>query len=134
MERRRERYMILYVWSILEGIVPNLDQSQRKVRYKVHIRHGRKCIVPIVKRSAFREIIASTLPVHGVKLFNALPKRIRDMKDCSKEKFKEELDKHLLTIPDEPQILRYTAFRRAESNSILDMIKHASVGLHELTM
>ena len=55
------------------------------------------------------------------------------MTGCSKEMFKSELDKILLTIPDEPLIRRYTAFRRAASNSILDMIVH-SVGLNELDM
>ena len=35
--------------------------------------------------------------------------------------FKRRLDKYLSTIPDEPHILGYTAQRRADSNSILDM-------------
>ena len=133
LERRRERYIILYIWYILEGIVLNFDESTRIIVPKVHPRHGRKCIVPIVKRSAYTDIIASSLPVHGTKLFNAMPRELRDLTGCSKEKFKNELDKILLRIPDEPQIRRYTAYRRADSNSVLDMIVH-SVGLNELDM
>ena len=133
LERRRERYIIIYIWYILEGLVPNLDDSIRKIIPKETTRHGRKCTVPIVKKSSYTSIIASTLPVYGARLFNAMPKELRNLTGCSKEKFKSELDKILLTIPDEPQIRGYTAYRRADSNSVLDMIVH-SVGLNELDM
>ena len=62
-----------------------------------------------------------------------MPKEIRDLTGCSKEKIKSELDMILLKIPDEPQIRGYTAYRRADSDSVLDMIVH-SVGLNELDM
>ena len=131
LERRRERYIITYVWYIVEGLVPNFDGSRRKLTTKWHPRHGRKCIVPIIRRSGYTDIIASTLPVHGVKLFNVMPKKLRNLTGCSKETFKKLLNDILIMIPDEPQIRTYTAFIRAESNSILDMIVH-SVGLYEL--
>ena len=44
---------------------------------------------------------------------------------CSVDVFKGQLDKFLLTVPDEPQITGYTAQRRAESNSLLGMACHA---------
>ena len=122
LERRRERYLILYVWYILEDLVPNLEGSSRKIEEKWHPRHGRKCIVPIVKKSGFTHIISSTLPVHGAKLFNAIPGSIRNLTGCTKDIFQKELDTFLTNVPDEPQIRTYTVFRRAESNSILDMI------------
>ena len=37
--------------------------------------------------------------------------------------FKKELDKFLSTVPDEPQIPGYTKYRRADTNSIIDMVK-----------
>ena len=37
-------------------------------------------------------------------------------------KFKEKLDEFLATIPDEPQCPGYTAARRADSNSLLNMV------------
>ena len=52
IERRRERYIIMYVWYILEGIVPNLSEEDG-ITSKDHIRLGRKCVVPTVKRSPF---------------------------------------------------------------------------------
>ena len=39
------------------------------------------------------------------------------------DSFKRRLDRYLSTIPDEPQIPGYTAQRRAESNSLLDMTR-----------
>ena len=36
------------------------------------------------------------------------------------------LDKYMAQIPDEPQICGYTASRRADNNSILEMKKYAS--------
>ena len=47
------------------------------------------------------------------------------MKGCSVDSFKLKLDRYLMAVPDEPQIQGYTAIRRAESNSLLDMIKLA---------
>ena len=48
------------------------------------------------------------------------------MSDCSKDAFKNCLDNFLRTVPDEPQIAGYTPFKRAESNSIIDMVKLSS--------
>ena len=45
------------------------------------------------------------------------------MTGCKVDMFKRRLDKYLSTIPDEPQVLGYTAQRRADSNSVLHMAK-----------
>ena len=55
--------------------------------------------------------------------FNTLPRDIRNMTGCKVDTFKRRLDNYLSTIPDEPQVLGYTAQRRADSNSVLDMAK-----------
>ena len=134
LERRRERYMIMYIWSILEGIVPNISNANEGIETKNHVRHGRKCVIPIVKRSPYAAVIEASLRVHGAKLFNAMPSSIRNLTNCTKEHFKVKLDEVLLKIPDEPQLRRYTSYRRTDSNSILDMIRLSSVGLSELDM
>ena len=41
---------------------------------------------------------------NGPKLFNSLPKVLRNMKKCTEEDFKEELDKYLQKLPDQPKI------------------------------
>ena len=57
------------------------------------------------------------------QLFNILPARIRNMTGCSVDCFKRKLDGYLNTVPDEPQIPGYTAQRRAETNSLIDMAR-----------
>ena len=42
--------------------------------------------------------------------------------------FKAKLDKYLASVPDEPQIPGYTSCRRADSNSLIDMVKSAESG------
>ena len=66
------------------------------------------------------DIRFSSLPVKGPRLFNVLPKHLRDMSKCSTERFKGELDCYLETIPDEPLIPGLTQYRRCDSNSVID--------------
>ena len=50
LQRRRERYRIIYVWKILEGIVPNLS-GRGRVKDKQSLRFGRVCLIPHVATS-----------------------------------------------------------------------------------
>ena len=136
-ERRRERYMIIYVWRILEGQVPNTCFTERgSIRVKQNHRLneneedrlGRKCDIPPLNTNSTQHVQnlrEASLSVRGQKLFNILPKHIRDLKGCTKDSFKTSLDQYLRTVPDEPQIQSYTLLRRAESNSLLHMSRFA---------
>ena len=117
LQRRRERYRIIYIWKILENLVPNVNN---KIQAKDHIRLGRLCIVH--GRITSTKLDGS-LTIDGPKLFNSLPKHVRDLKGVSLQKFKRALDLHLKKIPDNPQIPGYTECRRATSNSICEMTK-----------
>ena len=127
LERRRERYRTIYVWRILES--SSSDGQTHKIQAKWHPRRGRECIVPVVKRTAptsVQRLLYASLPVHGQQLFNSLPAEIRNTTGCTVDCFKRKLDKYLQTVPDEPQISGYTAQRRADSNSLLDMTRLAT--------
>ena len=55
VERRRERYLIIYIWRILEEQVPNIkyaDGERNKVTAQSHPRRGKECIIPKVSRKA----------------------------------------------------------------------------------
>lgn len=125
LERRRERYIIIYAWRILEQLVPNVcDPADGGLQAVYHIRRGRLCVVPKVARNAPSSIQGkryASLAIRGPRLYNLLPLRIRNTSKCSTEVFKRRLDKFLATVPDEPLIPGYTAMRRADSNSLLDM-------------
>ena len=124
LQRRRERYRIIYVWKILETLVPNTGS----IGLQSHstLRNGRCCSGQSVKPGApvaLQSLRSATLGgVHGAQLFNCMPQTIRDKSNCSVDDFKKELDQVLLKIPDGPQIRGYTATRRRETNSVIDMI------------
>ena len=53
LERRPERYRIIYMWKILEGLVPNINK--KGVQSFENHRQGRKCITPTLnKRKGLR--------------------------------------------------------------------------------
>ena len=132
LERRRERYRILYTWYILEGFVPNFNYAKKKggIHSYHNERQGRKCVLKEVNLLN-RNIWKGSLSEEGPKLFNCLPKALRNLHGCSKEFFKRQLDRFLATVPDEPQLPSYLPFRRSDSNSIQDMSKY-SIGLFKL--
>ena len=123
LQRRRERYRIIYTWKILENLVPNVGEN--KIRYRSSIRHGRVCVVPRPLKTASTEVqglVHASFAVHGGNLFNALPKPIRNLTNVDLPTFKRKLDGYLSSIADEPQSPGYTERRRAASNSLLHMI------------
>ena len=119
-----ERYIIIYVWKILEGLVPNLTGRSQIVE-KSTLRFGRTCVVPLIATAAknrLQRLREGSFCVKGPNLFNSLPSHLRNMTGVSHPDFKKELDKFLWTVADEPLTCGYTARRRAESNSLQHMI------------
>ncbi len=125
LQRRRERYCVIYVWKILENLVPNLSGCS-KITAKATLRSGRLCNIPSSLKSTvsnkLQSLRDSSFCVNGPNLFNALPSHIRNMTNVGLPTFKAELDKYLKTIADEPLSKGYTACRRAASNSLIHMI------------
>ena len=121
LQRRRERYIIIYIWRILEDQVPNLECTP--IQSQQHQRRGRECLVPIVSNYAsplVRQARFSSIAVRGPKLFNCLPQALRNISGCEVDSFKRALDRFLSGIPDEPPVHGYTQFRRCETNSLVD--------------
>ena len=120
--RRIERYKIMYIWKVLEARVPN--PGIQTVPLNEH--RGRMCNVPFTRNN---QKIA-TFQVSGAKLFNALPKEIRNFRTGAIEDFKELLDAFLTTIPDEPRSPGMTPratdqLESKASNSLLHQIPRA---------
>lgn len=131
LQRRRERYRIIYIWKVLENIVPNIScDGGSGIQPKWNQRLGRFCFVPAInalQNSKVKTIHQGTVSVHGSKLFNALPKHIRDISGCSVEHFKSELDTFIRHIPDEPLIPGYVnSSLTYGSNSLIDIIPKLS--------
>ena len=128
IQRRNERYMIMYVWKILEGLAPNLSTNTITPAYNE--RRGRYCLVPsLVKNKCSAKIKSlreQSFGVKGPQLFNVLPREIRNLSDVSKDLFKHRLDKFLGTLADEPSVPGYVAKRAAPSNSLRDLVPYAN--------
>jgi hypothetical protein len=124
LQRRRERYQIIYVWTILEGISPNImaDNGLPLITAKSTARRGQTIPLPAVKRTKYSNLRYNSFPYHGARLYNKMPNSLRSLTQISKNKFKACLDSILKGVYDEPQILQYTSCRRAPSNSLIDMM------------
>ena len=123
-ERRMERYRILYTWKILEGFSPNCG-----LEVQHSDRRGRELKVPVLKsKGKFQTLREKSFQVHGAKLFNSLPKSIRNLTKLSVDGFKQKLDVYLQSIPDEPILPGYTPsacnqHTGSPSNSLIDLKK-----------
>ena len=99
-QRRLERYKITYIWKIMQGSVPNCGLNWTKTEE----RRGRMCEVPKLKGgSAVQKLRRQSFQMSGPKVWNALPRNLRNVENCSLEQFKELLDCFLSKVPDEPK-------------------------------
>ena len=118
LQRRDERYKIIYIWKILEGLVleANVTLAPEDER------NWRLCIIPPLKAKE-RTNGESSFQVIGPRLFNSLPKYIRGIKNCSVEEFKEKLDELLGKVPDEPKIGGIMPMNFQQANSLLHQLQ-----------
>jgi len=125
LERRRERYIIIYIWKIINKLVPNLSTDpSTAITTKEHPRHGITCIIRNIPRTAparISSISSASLSVRGCKLFNCLPKLVRGIKDSTVDHFKKHLDSFLKKIPDQPCLPHY--YKMARSNCLIHQLE-----------
>ena len=113
LQRRRERYDIIHIWKIQQGIIPN----DLELMFYETPRQGWKCRRKSLPK---RERRLSTLKFHSfssraASLFNSVPKSIKESKTIAN--FKLKLDKYLRCIPDTPPVSGYVT---TNHNSLLD--------------
>ena len=119
-ERRRERYQIIFLWKVAQGLVSGYNatffQSERRGRMMV--------LPPLCHKApaAVRRARESSLQVKGAKLFKCSPRQLRDTLSGTPENFKANLDTWLARIPDQPTISNRQ--RAAPTNSLLDQIQY----------
>ena len=100
VQRRLERYQLIYTWKVMSGMVPNpgINWSPGDGR------RGRLCQVPSLKgTSSVKKLRSQSYQVAGPRLWNCLPKNVRNKSSGSLEEFKECLDQFLTKVPDEPK-------------------------------
>ena len=105
LQRRRERYIIIHMWKILNGVTSN----DLKIQFVSRPRFGNLAIVPPAKKSAsaaHQSMYDRSFAVMGPRLWNAMPYHMNIIQDL--DQFKSGLTKFLLTVPDMPPIRGYT--------------------------
>ena len=98
-QRRFERYQIIYVWKIIHGVAPNCGIEWTACEE----RRGRLCQIRKFKgKSSVQNLRRQSFQVAGPKLWNCLPKNVRNFKG-NQDEFKQILDHFLNKVPDEPK-------------------------------
>ena len=118
-ERRRERYQVIFLWKVLQGLVQGYTVTTQHSP-----RRGRVVEIPAYCRNApapVRRAREASLSVKGARLFNILPRDLRDTSTGTVEQFKGRLDDWLSNVPDQPTIPGRQ--RAADTNSLLDQVK-----------
>ena len=118
-ERRRERYQVIFIWKISQGMVSGYDLNFIHTKG----RRGRSVLPKTVVRAApscVRNARERSLGVRGARIFNLLPEELRSMNTDHIDMFKNHLDVFLSSIPDQPTLTGLG--RAAESNSLLHQL------------
>ena len=102
LQRRRGRYCVIYVWKIIEDLVPNFS----KPIVCTHSEHrGRYCVVSHVNIGRSGTLAYNIFRWRAIRLFNSLPKFIGCTTSCSVYSFKHTLDSCLMNIVDNPCVM-----------------------------
>ena len=122
LERRRERYQIIYVFKVITSIVPNFSNQKFRIETVLSGRRGRSCVLPPLNTGTsarMQTIVDGSFSVRGAKLFNSLPKKLRNF-EGSVDSFKNALDSFLSKVRDQPYTPGY--HQSAPSNSLIDQV------------
>merc|ERR1711895_344905 len=124
LERRRDRYLIIYGWQQIENIKENVlklelsgRNSNRRIKQRQASNYGaeKERILPSIKTKIHH------CPARKIeRAFNCMPRELRDITGVKTDTFKKHLDKWLSVIPDQPRGGGYAGQVAANSNSIQD--------------
>ena len=128
VQRRHERYKIIYIYKIKEKLVQNISVSHG-LQFSQRRRLGCVCRVPSYPLYHNKAVIArnNSFALTASSLWNSLPKHIRDISGVSVDAFKRRLDNTLKIYPDEPRCSSngcYTDMHGRSSNSITDLSRN----------
>ena len=121
VERRVERYMILYIWKSVNGFVPSLGLSWSN-------KTGHTLKVDPIKGNVLsvKTLKSNSLKQHGAAIFDMLPNDLKTLKGTVTQ-FKNKLDSFISIFPDKPHVdgisTGATSLEGDPSNSLHDWIR-----------
>ena len=92
LQRRRERYGIIYVSKIVEGLIPNLSNP---ITCSFSDCRERTCVVCHSGAGRLGTLNYNSFIWRSIRMFNRLPNAIRMLSSCSVVGFKSQLDSYL---------------------------------------
>ena len=119
LERLRERYIILYLYKIINNLVPNLSDERFAIKTYDSVRGNRLCRIPPISRAStakVRNMVENSFSIRAPMLFNSLSPELRNFQG-SFPAFKAKLDRFLGRVTDRPCTSGY--HQPAVSNSIV---------------
>ena len=114
LQRRRERYVILHMWKLLNKKVSN----DIGVSFQESPRFGKVAVIPSIRRTCSikaQSLYDASFAVRGPILWNTLPKCLKSYDNLNT--FKVNLDNYLKDIPDRPPVSGYVV---QNHNSLAD--------------
>ena len=81
LQRRREHYIIIYIWKITQHMVPNIDGTMgHKIKTRKYPRHGTQCNIQYpTNRNPAQSLQENAITELGPPLYNSLLKYLRDI-------------------------------------------------------
>ena len=130
VQRRNERFKIIYMYKIKENLVPNIS-NKYGLTFRINSRRGCICdilVFPLGSRA--RKARDNSFAWTACNLWNSLPKCVRDITGKDVVYFKNKLDKVLAFYPDIPRCSRsghsYDRNGR-KSNSLCDHYRNVEI-------
>ena len=76
LQRRRKRYIIIYIWKITQHMVPNIDGTiGHTIKTRKHPRHGTQFVIQYpTNRNPEQSLQEDAITVFGPWLYNSLSK------------------------------------------------------------
>ena len=105
LQRRRERYILICMWKILNGRMPNPN-----INFRAPSRLGIQAVIPSLSLNRSGSVACQTkfdasFAVVGPRLWNALPSSLTTIQ--SEDRFKNDLTKLLYELDDMPPVYGY---------------------------
>ena len=119
LQRRRDRYQLLYLWKIINAKVPN----DIGIEWRMCNRKGIVVKIPRMPSSVAKinSMYDNSFKVYAAKTWNCLPKSVNTANTLVT--FKSKLDDFLLTVQDCPPVAGYSTANR---NRLLDWLASAN--------
>ena len=130
VQRRNERFKIIYMYKIKENLVPNISNKYR-LTFRMNSRRGCICDIPAFPLGGrARKARDNSFAWTACNLWNSLPKCIRNITGEDVMYFKRKLDEALAFYPDVPRCSEsgHTYDRNGrKSNSLCDHYNYRGV-------